>query len=177
MHRLALGGAAAALFAGVCAAQDPPAKPGFFGKWFGGGDKAAAAAAEPAKPEPPRKPATSRAATDAAAERAREEADFLRRLAVSDRLRELALEKQDDALLQQADRLEEQARDLYTKRTAHLPSARAVARRSPPRGTSAAELVDAYLDTAPAERPRARGKAADDDTPRASAARKQEGRR
>jgi hypothetical protein len=68
-----------------------------------------------------RKPETD----SAAAERAREVARYLRRLAACDQLRLMAVQTKDDALLQQAEQLEQRAEQIYTQRIAHLPASRA----------------------------------------------------
>jgi hypothetical protein len=57
--------------------------------------------------------------------RAREEAALLRRLAVCDQLKLIAVRTKDDALLNQADHLEEQAQAVYARRIASLPASRA----------------------------------------------------
>jgi hypothetical protein len=54
--------------------------------------------------------------------RAREQNVLLRRLAVCDQIRLVAARQDDDALMQQADRLDEQARSAYTRRMARLPA-------------------------------------------------------
>jgi hypothetical protein len=74
--------------------------------------------AEAKKPDPPSKPAT--VVDEAAAERAREEANLIRRLQVSDRLKEVALKYSDNELLRQAEALDERARTAYAQRTAYL---------------------------------------------------------
>lgn len=101
----------------------------WLGSWFGGKEKPSASKA----------PATGKGKKDAdkiagkdsaseenSAERAREQAALLRRLAVCDQLRTVAARKQDDALMRRADALDERAWDIYTRRVAHLPAGRAV---------------------------------------------------
>jgi hypothetical protein len=65
-------------------------------------------AAEPAK----------RAAETTAALRAQEEANLLRRLAVCDRIKQIALEQGDPKLEDEAIRLEQKAEEVYRQRTA-----------------------------------------------------------
>ena len=73
----------------------------------------------PKAPPPPATPAAKTQAIDtAAAVRAQEEANFLRRLAVCDRLRQLALETGDETLERKADALQEKSETVYKKRTA-----------------------------------------------------------
>src|SRR5437660_11234179 len=61
--------------------------------------------AEPAKPV--------KLVDDAAAERAREEANLIRRLEVCDKLKEIALRTNDQELLRRAEALDERARTTY----------------------------------------------------------------
>jgi hypothetical protein len=86
-----------------------------FHRWNGG-------PAEKPKPPPPPPPvsamAKARANDTAAAVRAQEEANFLRRMAVCDRLRQVALETGDDSLERQADDLQAKAESVYKERTA-----------------------------------------------------------
>lgn len=49
------------------------------------------------------------------------QAELLRRMEAVSRIREIALLNNDDAMLQKADRLERDAMEMYTSRTAHLP--------------------------------------------------------
>jgi len=63
----------------------------------------------------------------AAAERSREQAALLRRLAVCDQLKTVAYRTKDDALLHRAEQLEEQAQTVYSQRIAHLPASQASA--------------------------------------------------
>jgi hypothetical protein len=56
----------------------------------------------------------------AAAERSREEAALFRRLAVCDKLMEIAVRNNDNELLRRAETLDERARAAYAQRTAHL---------------------------------------------------------
>lgn len=84
------------------------------GKDAKAGDSAEASAAM--KPNP---------VEDAAHHRAREQETLLRRLAVCDQLRTVAARKQDDALMRQADELDERVWENYTRRIAHLPVGKA----------------------------------------------------
>jgi hypothetical protein len=92
---------------------------------------------KPVPPKPAPKPAPETAKTppkpskpaggDAAvAERRREEAAFLRRLEVCDRLKEIAVRTNDTDLLRQAEQLSERAWATYSQHTAHLPGSAAV---------------------------------------------------
>ena len=51
---------------------------------------------------------------------AREKAALLRRLAVCDRLWDIAVETKDEELLRKSDQLNQRACDIYNKRWAHL---------------------------------------------------------
>lgn len=78
----------------------------------------------PERPKPPAPPsvqerAEKRAKETAAALRAQEEANFLRRLAVCDRLRQLAVETGDDDLEKQADVLQAKAEIIYKQKTSN----------------------------------------------------------
>jgi hypothetical protein len=85
-----------------------------FRRWGG----AMAPRPKPQPPLPPSAAAKARASETAAAVRAQEEANFLRRLAVCDKLRQLALETGDDSLEREADVLQQKAELVYKKRTA-----------------------------------------------------------
>jgi hypothetical protein len=82
-----------------------------------------------------------------AAVRRREQAAYLRRQAVCDRLRQVAVQSGDDALYQQAQDLEDRAWALYQDRTAGLPGGSslvegdAAPRPKGGRGDSRAELM------------------------------------
>lgn len=72
----------------------------------------------PKPPPPPLNPAAkSRAEETAAAVRAQEDANLLRRMAVCDKLRLLALETGDESLEKQADQLQQKANSVYQQRT------------------------------------------------------------
>jgi hypothetical protein len=123
MRRICHSGAVAALLLAVAAGPAVAAEPAvpWYQKWFGWGGK----------PEPKGDKARADAgkqptvrASDDNSTRAREEAEYLRRQAVCDRMRELAIEKQDEHLMQEADRLEAESSEVYTNRTASLPAPR-----------------------------------------------------
>lgn len=85
---------------------------------FNGGPPTNPAPAEKERPKP--KPIEKKPSETAAAFRAQEEANLLRRLAVCDRLKQLALEQGDSAMEQEAIRLEERATEVYRQRTKNL---------------------------------------------------------
>jgi hypothetical protein len=103
-----------------------------FGSWPGQNDdkeekkpvekKPAPKPEQPAvkKPSVPAKPISI--VDEAAAERRRQETALLRRLQACDKLKEIALRTNDNALLRRAEELEERAQTCYTQRTAKLPS-------------------------------------------------------
>src|SRR5262249_20733132 len=63
---------------------------------------------------------------EAALLRSQEEAKYLRRLEVCDRLKDIADQTNDADLRRRADDLAGRAENLYMKRTANLPAARAI---------------------------------------------------
>ena len=70
--------------------------------------------------------APTRAAVEEAAQvRKREEAAYLRRVAVCDKLTAIAYQSNDTQLQEQADQLQQRAFDVYMQRIAHLPNAQA----------------------------------------------------
>lgn len=79
--------------------------------------------AQTAKPKaPPPEAEIEERPSEKAAERfQREQRAFLRRLAVCDRLRQVALQTNDDELLRRADELQEQAWSLCLERTGMVP--------------------------------------------------------
>jgi hypothetical protein len=79
------------------------------------------------KPPPPPSSvaAKNRASDTAAAHRAQEEANFLRRTAVCDKLRRLALETGDDGLERQAEALQQKAESAYKERTTNIAAGNA----------------------------------------------------
>jgi hypothetical protein len=117
------------------------------GDWFG-------RSARPADNEPstrrervdPDKPSSSQPPTviqEAASLRSREEAKYLRRLQVCDRLRDIADQTNDTTLARRADELMARAEELYRKRTANLPSAQ-------PLFESDKKTLDKHLGPTPA---------------------------
>jgi hypothetical protein len=122
MHRLTAWGGALALLAGLGAfaragdpddAPTPAIDPGLrsFSRWNG---------VPPEKPKPPERPVVARPRPSEvkSALRAQEEANLLRRIAVINRLQQIALDTGDDALKKQAEQLEEQAQQVYAARLA-----------------------------------------------------------
>jgi hypothetical protein len=129
MHRLTAWGGALALLVGLGAfaragdpddAPVPDIDPGLrsFCRWNG---------VPPEKPKPLEKraatPVRPRPSVLKATQRAQEEANLLRRLAVIDRLQQIALDTGDDALKKQTEQLEEEARKVYAARLAAPPEA------------------------------------------------------
>jgi hypothetical protein len=81
------------------------------------------------RPKPPPPPivdkvAKAKADDSAAALRAQEEANFLRRIAACDKLRELALETGDESLERLADEIQEKAEAAFKQRTTRLTTSR-----------------------------------------------------
>ncbi|MCZ2344413.1 MAG: hypothetical protein LC104_21850 [Bacteroidales bacterium] len=173
MRRLGAWGLAAALAtgAGVSAswAADSPspssssAKP-WYHRLLGADEPSppqAPAAATPARPPIPTAPLAPEAVAEAL--QAEQEA-YLRRLEVCTKLRQLALESHDDALMQQADTLERQATALYHGRVARfgvkiprLTSGDAVAQQSTPKPADV--RLDEKLGSGVAATPLTRGTA------------------
>lgn len=129
MRRFGAWGLTAALAtgAGVAAgiAADPPVPPSSTAKpWYGRllgdsepGQPPATERATPARPPIPTAPLAPEVVADAL--QAEQDA-YLRRLEVCTKLRQLALESNDEAMLQQADTLERQATALYHGRVARF---------------------------------------------------------
>jgi len=129
MHRLrayALTAAVLLGLGGLARAADPadarttPGLDSGFRRWNG---------LPPERPKSPVTPtaaerAERRAKESAAALRAQEEANFLRRIAACDRLKMIALETQNEELEKQADRLQQQAEMVYRQKLSRLPGAR-----------------------------------------------------
>src|SRR5205085_5661125 len=121
---------------GVAAAADPDSVPANF-------DRGAAAFArwncgQPERPKPPPVPpqvaaAKAKALDTAAALRAQEEANFLRRLAACDNLRQLALDTGDDSLEKLADDLQQKAEAVFKTRTESLANGKGRAADPEPR--------------------------------------------
>jgi hypothetical protein len=101
------------------AAKKPPARP----------DKPADP--KPADPKPadarPAVPSAPPSVEDVAAYRAREEAVLLRRLAVCNKLMEVAVQTRDEELLRQVEQIDQRAWAAYTQRTANLSAGSAAA--------------------------------------------------
>jgi hypothetical protein len=123
MKRLAIGAAllALGLAAGSARADDKSAtvstkEAPWYKRWFGIGP-------EPIVAPPPKK---RDPAAEAASIRAAAEADLNRRVAVCDQLRQIAFENGDSRLNDRALELEQQAWEIYRRRTAQLPCNRLV---------------------------------------------------
>jgi hypothetical protein len=86
----------------------------------------------PEKPKPRQANEPNKASETAAALRAQEEMNLLRRLAACDRLKQIALESGNSELESQAIRLEERATEVYKLRTANLPAGKSA--NTAPRG-------------------------------------------
>jgi hypothetical protein len=82
----------------------------------------------PRRPDPPKKetarksdsPKAAPPADSAITERSKAEAALIRRLEVCDKLKEIALRSNDTELFHRAEKLDEQARTAYMRRTANL---------------------------------------------------------
>lgn len=103
---------------------------GWFNGWFGANKKdadkdkksdvAKTAGKDAESSLPPSRPLSQ--ADEATAARAREEAILFRRLAVCNKLMEIALQTNDKQLQGQAEQLDERAWAIYNQRTANLPT-------------------------------------------------------
>lgn len=142
MRRLAvwLSGGLLLVAVGACGgvrAGEPDTKPATKTNWYGPtwqwGSKPAARKAAPksTRPAPKEKPAEKTDKTAAsgptkpsslAAQRAVEETEYHRRIAVCDRLLQIATQNSDDELRQLAEELSERAWTVYQQRTANLTS-------------------------------------------------------
>jgi len=137
---VALGPGARASDDNGAASKAPPKKSE--GKWFPWWPRAEDKVADPKSsttlpkgemPKEDKKSMEKEAASDprstpeakAAVARHLEEAALLRRLAVCDQLKVVALQTKDEVLLEQADRLDEQARAVYAQRIGRLPAGKA----------------------------------------------------
>jgi len=140
MRTLGVWGIGTALLLGLGAAAPAGEKPaagddsqpaarqdgGHFLNWFSGPPKPAANKnADRKKPDVAVKASPAPVVDTAAAVRAREEAAYLRRLAVCDKLQEVAQDTNDGELSRLAEQLAEQAWQVYLQRTAQLPASRA----------------------------------------------------
>lgn len=110
-------------FAGGAMAADPDELPvnydrgaAAFARWNAGSSERPKSLAVP----PQVAAARAKALDTQAAVRAQEEANFLRRLAACDRLRQLALDTGDDSLEKLADDLQQKAESVFKVRTANL---------------------------------------------------------
>jgi hypothetical protein len=122
MRRFHAAGAVTALLlsAGLLHAAEPPAdespSPPWYKRMFG------------SKPKPadnkPETPAADKAPTRDDVKRSldQEQKVYLQRLEFCSRLRQIAAQTNDDELLRKADNLEQQATDVYLKRTQTLPA-------------------------------------------------------
>lgn len=177
MHRFGAWGLSAALAAGAgapsadaadAAPRPSEARPAESKPWYarltGGGDTTKKDAPPPAAP---RLPAVGPLSADAVAEALRSEQDaYLRRLDVCGKLRTIAAQANDDALLAEADRLEQQATALYHQRVARLGVKGGSRGAYPvtPSLSSPADVLDAKLGSGVATDPRAATPAAKPDT-------------
>jgi len=109
-------------FAGLAVGADnDPGKTAF--QRFNGGPPVNPLASAPAERPKAKPPVEEKKPTDTtAALRAQEEANLLRRMAVCDRVQEIALANGDSKLEADAIRLSERAAEVYKQRTANLPS-------------------------------------------------------
>lgn len=106
--------------AGAADTPSAEAKPGWFQRMAG-----------PApKPVTPPKPLPHPAEV-AATQQSQEMASYLRRAAVCDRIRQIAMESGDDALMKQADALDKQAFNVYQQRVSNLPCSRVKSDETP----------------------------------------------
>lgn len=117
MKRLALGAVLAVLTALAVPARaentslPPQAQAPWYKRWFGIGPDPVV------PPQPPKRDP----AAEAASARAAAETDYNRRLAVCLELRQMALERNDQAFDLRVQELEQKAWELYRRQTAHLP--------------------------------------------------------
>jgi hypothetical protein len=81
----------------------------------------------PEKPKPRPSEVENKAAETAAARRAQEEANLLRRLAVCDRVKQIALEQGDSKLEDEAIRMEQKAEEVYRQRTKNVAGSKIAA--------------------------------------------------
>jgi hypothetical protein len=102
----------------ACAADVPESTSAFNGAQNPAFSRWGAMPAPRPKTPPPASAAKLRAADTAAATRAQEEANFLRRLAVCDKLQQMANETGDESLEKQAMLLQQKAQSVYKERTA-----------------------------------------------------------
>ena len=110
---LALGAASAT----AASAKSDPGLAAF--QRFNGGPPTTPAVT-PDKPKPRPSEVEAKTAETTAARRAQEEANLLRRLAVCDRVKQIALEQGDAKLEEEAIRMEQKAEEVYRQRTKNL---------------------------------------------------------
>ena len=110
---------AVALSTSVAVAASAKADPGLAAYQRFNGGPPTSPLPQPAEKEKPKKNAepAKRPSETAAAIRAQEEANLLRRLAVCDKLKQIALEQGDSKLEEEAIRLEQKAEEVYKQRT------------------------------------------------------------
>jgi hypothetical protein len=128
MRRVGSWGLTAALIVGLGGAvvtaggpdSDAKAPPkGIFSSWFG--DKPKPPAKTDKKPVEVKPDMMPNAPDLTAGEQKRQMEAFMRRMAVCDRLRQVALQSDNEALMRQADELEMRAQELYRQKIANLP--------------------------------------------------------
>ena len=126
---LCLGLTAPALAVDPPAQEDPPSVPWY--RWLFLGERAPTPAAQPRPPATPvarerpamPTPAAREASREAAAKQFdREMQVHLQRLQAISRIRAVAVEQNDEAMLKRADDLEQQATEIFNQRTAKLMS-------------------------------------------------------
>ena len=121
---LCLGLTAPALAGDPPAEDDPPSVPWY--RWLFLGERAPKAPAKPPAPAArerpgPAAPAARESARDAAAKQYERELQVhLQRLQAISRIRKVADEQNDEAMLRRADELEQQATEIFNQRTAKL---------------------------------------------------------
>ncbi len=96
--------------AGVALGQEPASDAGWLSRLFGHGTPPATHKDEPREEKMIAPPSP-------AAQRAKAEADFLRRLEVCQKLQEIAFDTGDEQLKHRAEQLEQRAKDAYERRT------------------------------------------------------------
>ncbi len=152
MRRFRAWGVAAALAVGAGApavAADPPSATTDSRPWY---KRMFTSAPKPAGPTvrsgpvvaaPDRPPTTAALSPDAVATAFRAESDaYLRRMDVCVKLRQAALDRNDDALMRQVDELERQAKALYEQRVGALGVPKSVKAALPASGVGFAASFD-----------------------------------
>lgn len=121
MNRTFSAAAALVLMGGAVVAAAGKNDPGLnaYQRFHGGPPLGPIAPQEKPKPRPS---AIERRATETVnALRAQEEANLLRRLAICDRIKQVALEQSDSAMEEEAMRMEQKAEEVYRLRTKNKP--------------------------------------------------------